>query len=160
MENRYIRIIYFSHPPPLARVYHSLERKRPQHFLSTTPIILTTLSFPSPSRSRRHPISHPQIFLPIPIPIRLLPPLQRRPLRILLKQPHSLCIIPLIRSKTMINPRRHNHQIALFQTNSHPRIIFTAHIKIASPSENVANFFVFVQVFVEESFDFFFVVGE
>lgn len=60
----------------------------------------------------------------------------------------------------MINPRGHNHQISLFQFNPHPFVLFIADIEVASAIENVADLFVFVEMFVEEVFHFFFVVGE
>lgn len=111
-------------------------------------------------RLRRDRLPHLQILLPIPIRIRLLPPVKRRPLRILLKQPHRLGIILLIRRKPMINPRGHNHQISLLQFNPHPFVLFIANIEVTSAVEDVANFFVFVEMFVEEVFHFFFVVWE
>jgi hypothetical protein len=66
--------------------------------------------------------------------------------------------IILIDSKTMINARRHNSQIPLFQPQSNPLVARTPDVKIASAIENIANFLVFVQVFVEEGFYFFFIV--
>jgi hypothetical protein len=60
----------------------------------------------------------------------------------------------------MINPRRHNHQIALLQPQPNPRIVLAPHIKIPATPQDIPYLLVFVQVLVEESLDFFFVTGQ
>ena len=110
---------------------------------------------------RRHtPIPTTEILPPEAIPIRLLAPVQRRPLRLILEQPQSLGIIPLIRGKPMIDTRRHDHKIALFKRNAHPIILLATHIEESAAIDDVANLLVLVQVLVEEGFDLLFVVGE
>jgi hypothetical protein len=66
----------------------------------------------------------------------------------------------IISSKPMINPRRHNHQIALLQPQPNPRIVPTPHIKIPTPAQNIPYLLVLVQVLVEEGFYLFFVAGQ
>lgn len=68
--------------------------------------------------------------------------------------------ILIISRKPVVNPRRHNHQIALLQPQPHPRIVLTPHIKVSAASQNVPNLLVLVQVLVEESFDLLLVTGE
>lgn len=60
----------------------------------------------------------------------------------------------------MVNPRRHNHEIALLQSQSNPRIILAPHIKVPSTAQNISNLLIFVQVLVEEGLDFLLVAGQ
>ena len=60
----------------------------------------------------------------------------------------------------MINARRHNHQIALLQPDSHPVVILASDIKVPASSEYVPDLLVFVQMFVEEVLHLLFVAGE
>jgi hypothetical protein len=60
----------------------------------------------------------------------------------------------------MINPRRHNHQIALLQPNPHPIIALRPHIKIPTAVQNIPYLFILVQVLVEEVLYFLLIVGE
>jgi hypothetical protein len=60
----------------------------------------------------------------------------------------------------MVNPRRHNHEIALLQPQSNPRIILAPHIKVPSTAQNISNLLIFVQVLVEEGLDFLLVAGQ
>lgn len=53
----------------------------------------------------------------------------------------------------MINPRGHNHQIALLQPNPHPIVLLAPNIKIPTSTQNIANLLVLVQVLVEEVLD-------
>lgn len=53
----------------------------------------------------------------------------------------------------MINPRGHNHQIALLQPDPHPIVLPTTHIEISTTAEDVADLLVLVQVLVEEVLD-------
>lgn len=54
----------------------------------------------------------------------------------------------------MINPRGHNHQIALLQPQPNPSIVLAPDIKVPPTGENVSNLLVLVQVLVEEGLDF------
>ena len=60
----------------------------------------------------------------------------------------------------MVNPRRHNHKIALLQPQSNPRIILTPHIKVTPATQDISNLLIFVQVLVEEGLDFLLVAGQ
>lgn len=60
----------------------------------------------------------------------------------------------------MINPRWHNHQIALLQPQPNPRIVLAPHIEVASASQNIPDLLVFMQVLVEEGLNLLFIAGE
>ena len=60
----------------------------------------------------------------------------------------------------MVNSRRHNHQIALLQPQSNPRIILTPHVEVPAATQNIPDLLIFVQVLVEESLDFLLVAGQ
>jgi hypothetical protein len=60
----------------------------------------------------------------------------------------------------MVYPRRHNSQIPLLQSQSNPIVTFTSHIKVTCSIEYISDFLVFMQMFVKESFYFFFVVWQ
>ena len=60
----------------------------------------------------------------------------------------------------MVNPRRHNHEIALLQSQSNPRIILTPHVEVPAATQNIPDLLIFVQVLVEESLDFLLVAGQ
>jgi len=60
----------------------------------------------------------------------------------------------------MVNPRRHNHQIALLQPQPHPLIALAPHVEIPAARQDVADLLILVQVFVEEGLDFFLVPGQ
>lgn len=60
----------------------------------------------------------------------------------------------LIRRKSMINPRGHDHQIALLQPNADPIVLLAADIKKSAARQDVADLLVLVQVLVEEILDF------
>ncbi len=62
--------------------------------------------------------------------------------------------IHAISRKAVINARRHDHQIMLLKLYPHPIIVPTAHIKIASPIQDIANLLVLVQMLVEEGLYF------
>ena len=66
----------------------------------------------------------------------------------------------IIRSEPMVNSRRHNHQIALLQPQSNPRIILTPHVEVPAATQNIPDLLIFVQVLVEESLDFLLVAGQ
>lgn len=53
----------------------------------------------------------------------------------------------------MINPRGHNHQIALLQPDPHPIVLPTTDVEISTATKDVANLLVLVQVLVEEVLD-------
>jgi hypothetical protein len=50
----------------------------------------------------------------------------------------------------MINPRGHNHQIALLQPHPHPLIPLAPDIEIPRPVQDIPNLLVLVQMLVEE----------
>ena len=60
----------------------------------------------------------------------------------------------------MVDARRHDHEITLFERNAHPVVLLAAHIKVSAAVDDVADLFVLVQVLVEEGFDLLLVVGE
>jgi hypothetical protein len=60
----------------------------------------------------------------------------------------------------MVNPRGHDGQIPLFQSQSDPIVTFTPHIKVPCSIEYISDFLIFVEMLVKEGFYFFFVVGE
>lgn len=66
----------------------------------------------------------------------------------------------IIRSEPMVNSRRHNHQIALLQPQSNPRIILTPHVEVPAATQNIPDLLIFVQVLVEEGLDFLLVAGQ
>jgi hypothetical protein len=68
--------------------------------------------------------------------------------------------ILIISSKPMINPRRHNHQIALLQPQPYPSIILAPHIKIPATAQNIPNLLILMKMLVEEGFHLFFVAGQ
>jgi hypothetical protein len=57
-------------------------------------------------------------------------------------------------SKSMIDARRHNHQVMFLQPDPHPIIILTPNIKITSTIQNIPNLFIFMQMLVEEVLHF------
>jgi hypothetical protein len=122
--------------------------------VSKRPFPILQLHHLTPSHSGRNLIPTPQILDPVPILIRLGPPVQRRPLGLVSKQPHRLRIILLVRRKPMVDPRRHDHQIELLELDPDPVIVLAAHIEVAAAVENVPNLLVFVQVLGEEGADF------
>ena len=93
------------------------------------------------------------------IHIGLIPSVQRRPLRLILKQPHRLDIILAVRREPVINSRRQDNQIVFLESNAHPVIRLGANVEESLPVEDVADLFVFMEVLVEEHLDFFFVYG-
>lgn len=121
-----------------------------------------------------------QVVLAVWVVISLNATVQRRPLRVLLEQAHGLGIlyhtlsalslinttaspsthILLIRREPMINARRHNHQITLFQPNPHPIITLASDIKVPSTFQNIPDLFILMQMLMEEVLHLLFVVGE
>ena len=98
-----------------------------------------------------------QVILPMLIHIRLVPSVQRRPLGLILEQPHRLDIILTVGGEPVINSRRQDNQIIFLQSNAHPIILLRAHIEESLPVEDVTYLFVFVEVLVEEHLHFFFI---
>lgn len=68
--------------------------------------------------------------------------------------------ILVIRSETMVDARRHDGQITLFQPQTDPIVTLAPDVKVTRAIQDVPDLFVFVQVLVEEDFDFFFVVWQ
>jgi hypothetical protein len=100
-----------------------------------------------------------QVILPMLIHIRLVPSVQRRPLGLILKQPHCLDIILTVRCEPVINPCRQNNQIVFLQSDAHPIILLRAHIEETLSVKDVTYLFVFVEVLVEEHLNLFFIHG-
>ena len=50
-----------------------------------------------------------------------------------------------------------HNEIFCFQFNPHPLIVSTSNVKKSMSLDDVANFFIFVKVFIEEHSDLFFV---
>jgi hypothetical protein len=73
---------------------------------------------------------------------------------------HRQTHVLVIRSKPMIDPRRHNHQITLLQPQPHPRVVLAPHIEVTPTAQNVPNLLILMKVLVEESLHLFFVAGE
>ena len=57
----------------------------------------------------------------------------------------------------MVDTRRQDNQVILLKPDSHPVIILTSDIEVASTVANVSDLFVFVEVLIEEHFHFVFV---
>jgi len=104
--------------------------------------------------------SRAEILLPVLVRIRLVSPIQRRPFRLVLEQPHRLGVVLLISREAMVDARRHDHEVTLLERNAHPVVVLAAHVEVATALDNVPDLLVFVQVLVEEGLDFFFVVGQ
>lgn len=60
----------------------------------------------------------------------------------------------------MVDSSRHDHQIALLQSDTHPIVVFTAHIEVSTTTEDVSDLLVLVQVLVEEVLDLLFVARQ
>ena len=78
-----------------------------------------------------------------------------------------LCILPLqcthvliINSKSVVDPRRHNSQIPLLQSQSDPIVTLTPHVKVTRAIQDISNLLIFVKMFVEKDLYFFLVVWE
>jgi hypothetical protein len=89
--------------------------------------------------------------------IRLIPPIQRRPLRLILEQAHRLDIILTIGREPVIDARGQDNQIVLLQSDAHPIVLLGADVEEALAVEDVAYLFVFVEMLIEEHFYLFFV---
>jgi len=72
------------------------------------------------------------------------------------KETHVL----VVRGETVVNARRHDHEITLLEPQAHPVVILAPDIKVSSTGQNVADLFVFVQVLVEEGLHLLLVAGE
>ena len=57
----------------------------------------------------------------------------------------------------MINPRGQNNQIILLEPDTHPLVALGPDVEIPGPIADIADLLVFVQMLVEEHFDFGFV---
>ena len=62
--------------------------------------------------------------------------------------------ITLISSKPVIDPRRQDYQIFLFHLDAHPFVAFVTHVEVSLSVKNVADFFILMQVLIEEHFNF------
>jgi len=121
-------------------------------------------------------ISCLQVVLAMRVEISLGTTVQWRPFGLVLEQPHGLDIlvsasgypcpkwpvydsthIVLVRREPMIDTRRQDNQVVFLKPDSHPVIILTSDIEVASSVANVSDLFVFVEVLIEEHFYFVFV---
>lgn len=116
------------------------------------------------------------VALPEVVGLGLGAAVQRRPLWLVLEQPHRLCIlqprlsasspgstqqqqqqeeedthVPCIRREAMIYASWHDHQIILIELNPHPVVLLATHVEEAAAVDDVANLLVLVQVLVEKA---------
>jgi len=57
----------------------------------------------------------------------------------------------------MIDARRHDHQVILFELDPNPIVPFASNIEKATSIKDISDFLVFVQVLVEEGLDLVFI---
>lgn len=91
------------------------------------------------------------------IHIRIIAPIQRRPLRLILEQAHRLDIILTIGREPVIDAGWQDNQIVLFQSDAHPIVLLGADVEEALAVEDVADLFIFVEMLVEEHLHLLFV---
>lgn len=63
----------------------------------------------------------------------------------------------IIRSEPVIDSRGQNNQIILLQLDANPLVPLVPHIKVSFSIADISDFFVLMQVFIEEHLDFVFV---
>lgn len=100
-----------------------------------------------------------KVVLPEAVIISLSTPVQGRPFRLVLEQPHGFGVIVAVRSKAMIDPGRHDHEIVLVKLNAHPVVVLASAIKVPPTIEDISYLLVLVDVLVEEHLHFVFVGG-
>lgn len=59
----------------------------------------------------------------------------------------------MVHGETVIDPGRQNDQVARFYENADPIVREVPHVEVATAFNDESDFFVGVQVFLEEDFD-------
>lgn len=83
-----------------------------------------------------------------------------RPHRLANKQSHRFYVILLVKSESVVDAGRQNQEVALGNFNPYPLVVAVSNVKVTTPSQDKANFFIRVQMLLEECFYLFFIVQE
>ena len=91
-----------------------------------------------------------KVGLSVLVDIRGFAPIESSPLRLVLKQSHSLYVVVVISRKPVVDARRQDEQVVFLKPDPNPIVALRSDIEVTCAVPNVSDLFVFVQVFVKE----------